>query len=199
MRLLDIGANFGVMTLAALRYGGQNARVVAVEPSATSARILRANLKLAGESARATVLQVAAGDSDGILEMLTTGAAGEHYLVAADGHRPDAISIRKLTLAAISQRCGVVPTHVKIDVEGFEDEVIRGGLDFLRIHRPMIFLELHGKMLRDRGRNPRDVLENLRRAEYGQLLHAGEEIGASAASTMDIARLVCISDSGGAA
>jgi len=40
---------------------------------------------------------------------------------------------------------------IKIDVEGAEEEVIRGGIAFLRERNPLIFLELHPHELRERG------------------------------------------------
>src|SRR5438046_1907747 len=81
MRFLDVGAHWGIFTLASLRYGGSNARAVCVEPSPDAASILRQNLFLNGIVEEVEVVQVAAGASQGHVQMLTTGAGGADYLV----------------------------------------------------------------------------------------------------------------------
>jgi hypothetical protein len=58
------------------------------------------------------------------------------------------------------------PTALKIDVEGFEHEVLRGARDVVSRHRPTIFLEAHGHVLRQRGHAPLDLFAPLRAAGY---------------------------------
>jgi FkbM family methyltransferase len=191
MALLDIGANFGIFTLAALRFGGPSARVVAVDPSATANRLLAANLDLASARDRVTIVEAAVGDRDGDLAMLTTGPAGDHYLVAGGAGRPDAVSIPQLTIPSLVARTGVEPTHVKIDVEGFETEVLRGGAAFLSERRPIIFLELHGALLRARGQTAEAVLDLLASMGYERLEHRGRAAERDALCKSEIARIVC--------
>ena len=54
MRLLDVGAHFGVFSLAALHYGGPTATAVAVDPSGTAAHMLTVHANLNGFSDRLT-------------------------------------------------------------------------------------------------------------------------------------------------
>src|SRR5262245_52951110 len=56
MSFLDVGASFGVFSLAAAHYGGPFARVVAVDPSPVSNRILRANLMLNAAAERVQLI-----------------------------------------------------------------------------------------------------------------------------------------------
>jgi FkbM family methyltransferase len=193
MVLLDIGAHYGLFTLAALRYGGPRARAIAVEPSAEASRILRINVELSGARERVVTLEVAAGAEDGDLTMLTTGPNGAHYMLGVDSGtiRPDVSRISQLTIPSIIASAEIVPTHVKIDVEGFEGEVISGGERVLRDHRPIIFLELHGQLIRQRNRNPRDVLEHLSALGDHRFERSGERIGPDAAAALEIVRLVC--------
>ena len=161
MVLFDVGAHYGIFALAALRFGGPNARVVAVEPSPEASSILRANISLAEDPGRATILQAAAGASEGVLRMLTTGPNGENFMIGTDEARPDVTEIPQRTLASIAASSALVPTHVKIDVEGFEGEVIEGGSELLAGAKPVVFLELHCDILRGRGLSPRAVLATL--------------------------------------
>jgi FkbM family methyltransferase len=55
---------------------------------------------------------------------------------------------------------GFVPALVKIDVEGAEEEVLRGALDTIRRHQPVVVLE-HGNSAADYGTRPDDVFELL--------------------------------------
>ena len=193
MMLLDIGASFGFFSLAALHFGGDGARVVAVDPSATSHRILRANLRLSGVVDRVQVIEAAVGKDDGVLPMLTAGPAGEHYLVAASSDRTDASAIRQYSIPSLLDVTAFPATHLKIDVEGFEAEVIEGAMSFLCSRRPIIFLELHGDFLRQRQLEPVDVLRKLGECGYNRLERHGKSIDAAEAAKLPIARLVCLS------
>lgn len=192
MVLYDIGANFGMFSLAALRYGGKNARVVAVDPSRTANRIHRANLRMAGANTRVTLIEAAVSAANGTLQMLTTGPASEHYMVVADIGRRDVTSVRQCTLASLAELAGLIPTHVKIDVEGFESDVIEGGADLLRRYRPIVFLELHGQMLRQRGLSPLSVLRRLAECGYGRIECEGKLIEPEHAAAMNLTRLTCV-------
>jgi FkbM family methyltransferase len=175
MQLLDIGAHHGFFSLAALHFGGSAAHALAVEPSEKSARIVRRNFLMNGISDRAAVVLSALGTEDGWLDMLTTGPAGGDYLIVPSEPRADAIKVRQRSMASLLQATGFAPTHVKIDVEGFEEEVLRGGEDFLRTSQPVIFLELHGDLIRRRGRRPESVIDLLRSWGYQRFIFSRQE------------------------
>lgn len=192
MILLDGGAHFGAFSLAALRYGGAGAQVVAVDPSPSTTRVLERNLELAEAGDRARVINAALGSTDGTLQMLSAGAGGGNYFVVADDARPDTQEVEQLTLASACQRAGIIPTHVKIDVEGFELEVLQGGRDILATHHPIVFLELHCTFIRNRGQNPADVLNLLQSYGYRSFLEGEHATTIEQATTRHIVRLVCL-------
>jgi len=190
MVFFDVGAHYGVFSLAALHYG-RDARVVAVEPSAEASSVLRANLGLAGAGERAKVVQAAVGAKDGTLRMLTTGPNAENYMVGTDEERPDVTEVRQRTLGSLAAETGLVPTHVKIDVEGFEGEVLEGGRELLARARPLVFLELHGDILRGRGRAPRAVLATLEELGYRRFTRDEQPAACDALAAAPIVRIVC--------
>jgi len=58
------------------------------------------------------------------------------------------------------------PTLVKIDVEGFELEALRGAAHVLEHIRPVVFLELHLNFLEERRISPMSVLDELTSRGY---------------------------------
>lgn len=178
-----------MFALAAVQYGGVATRVLAVEPSQAAERLIKSNVRLAGAEAQVEVLVAAAGDRDGVLGMLTTGPGGEDFVVAADAPRRDSVPTPMLSLALLGGRVPGV-THLKIDIEGFEAEVLSGGWEYLRASRPVLFLELHGDILRQRGKDPAALLAGLDQCGYRRLECHSQSIDAATAAGLSVARLV---------
>lgn len=170
MQFLDIGAHYGFFTLAALHYAGPAVRVICIEPSSKAIRILNANLVSNRAAHRVQVFNVAMGDEDGQLAMLPTGPLGADYLIVPAKHRPDTTLIPQRSMVSVLRQTGFRPTHLKLDVEGFEFEIINGALQVLAQIHPILFLELHGTVLTDRGIDPREILSQLRNVGYQRFL-----------------------------
>src|ERR1700730_9591820 len=71
---------------------------------------------------------------------------------------------RAVTIDQLADQFGP-PTHIKIDVEGYEAAVVRGAKRTLTRWAPLLFLELHNEMIRSEGGDPSCVLGDL--AEMG--------------------------------
>jgi hypothetical protein len=71
--------------------------------------------------------------------------AGDSGLVAVTGASNTLIPVR--TLDSEVQELGLVPSIVKIDVEGWELEVLKGAEFILTRYRPLLFLSLHPEAL----------------------------------------------------
>lgn len=154
MQLLDVGAHWGAFTLAALTRQGRSARALCIEASTSAAVMLRKNLGFNGLESLADVIVAAAGSKPGVLKMLTTGAGGADYVIVPAEDRPDTTPVPQVTVDEVCRERGFNPTHVKIDVEGFEEEVLMGAGETLSNLNALLFLELHGDFIRARGGNP---------------------------------------------
>ena len=123
-RIVDAGANFGLYTLAFAGRTGTAGHVTAFEPDPDSASALEANIRVNGWQSRITVVRAAVGDVNG--ETRFAGARGvESRIEAGRTPNPDAITVPIVTLdSAIGKEQIDV---LKIDVEGFEEQVLRGG------------------------------------------------------------------------
>jgi FkbM family methyltransferase len=151
--VVDVGANLGYFTVLASRLVGPAGRVIAVEASPRTYRALVANVERNG-LANVRALAVAAGAEEGEAELFdvsdgtNAGAASmrrdpvAHDLGAAGVTRV-AVPMRPLTaLVAADEwpRVGLV----KIDVEGYEEDVLRGlSPAFEAGHRPAVVVEVH--------------------------------------------------------
>ncbi len=58
----------------------------------------------------------------------------------------------------IAQIIKFKPDLLKCDIEGYEYETFLGAESFLREHKPRIHLELHNQILKNRGKDPTDLI-----------------------------------------
>lgn len=171
MQFMDVGTHWGVFTLAALHYGGLDARVVGIEASDEAVKIYRDNLTINHVQDRVVVVNAACGASEGYIKMLTTGAGGADYFVVPAEERADTVVVPQVSVDSVVEAHGFQPTHMKIDVEGFEEEVLRGAVKTMQTLRPFLFLELHGPLIRQRGFSPQTVLDQLTACGYTRWQH----------------------------
>ena len=139
---LDVGANVGSYTILAAKVVGS--KCLAIEPvPETVARLCR-NLRVNDVSQQVDVLQCAIGASKGCIRFST-----DHDTTncTVDEHYPgESISVPLRTIDELL--VGEDPIMWKIDVEGFEREVLRGAANSLRSSRlDVVLLEADGAEL----------------------------------------------------
>ena len=163
MFLFDVGANFGIFSLACAKFGGT---AIAIDPSPISTGMISTQLHLNRLAESVQVLEAAVGDVEGSLEMLSSGIFSDGYFRYETGrdHR-ELTRVQLTTVDKLTEQFGV-PTHLKIDVEGFEAAVIRGSMRLLEHHSPLVFLELHNEMVRSSGGDPSFCVKQLQGLNY---------------------------------
>lgn len=163
--VFDIGANEGRMTQTFAEIG---ASVVAVEPNPALAERVKARYG----SSKVTVEATALGDADGVAT-LRLGRDSGHSSLSQDwqeaaGDAADrwdgSVEVPVTTLDALIARHGA-PDFVKIDVEGFEPQVLRGAAETVRRCRPILYVE------NDRPQNQQEVLELIEGLGYRMYWH----------------------------
>lgn len=116
---LDVGANIGSYTILAAKIC--RARAIAFEPDPDAARALRRNIAINHLNALACVREVAVGEADGQISF-TVGLDTMNRVARPDDEATQVVSIRRLDdIPEVA-----APTLIKLDVEGFEEQVIFG-------------------------------------------------------------------------
>jgi FkbM family methyltransferase len=177
--LLDIGAHFGLFSLATLHYGGPTARAVAVDPSPLATGFIKKQAKLNDVSDRLQIVQAAVGNQIGWQPMISVGILSSGYFVQPSKDHPESelTQIPTTTLDKLAEDLALWPTHIKIDVEGQEFAVIEGGSKLLSHNNaPLLFIELHNEMVSKSGGSPGETLRLLRSFKYETFANNGERL-----------------------
>lgn len=138
---VDIGANIGSYTILAA--GGCSAQVVAIEPLPATYKVLSDNIGLNGLTELVSAKNVGLAAEDGTLRFSRDLDTVNHVLTDAEVGSLQTVEVPVRTLDGILK--DAAPTLIKIDVEGFETQVISGGTDSLRNPELIaVLMELNG-------------------------------------------------------
>jgi FkbM family methyltransferase len=175
--LIDLGASAGFFSALFSVTRSSPARILSVEFDTRTLPVLEETRLL---NARAEVEWIiddrGVTDTPGPLVVISTGYGAsiaddwsvelaraaaksnqmplEHYI--ADGQQ----------LSDICASHRFIPDLVKIDIEGYEYEVVLSSQSFLREHKPRLHLELHLELLRMRRKNVQELYRCLRGIGY---------------------------------
>lgn len=139
---VDIGANYGLFTLSIAKAVGPAGRVWAFEPASTTARTLAESLEINGF--QQVVLDCRAVSDHAGTEQLTINGHSEcNALVRGADATGNTESVSLVTLdEAMREHRWTAVDFVKIDAEGEEAAIIRGGREFLKAQSPLIQYEI---------------------------------------------------------
>ena len=176
--LFDIGAHCGLISAlwCAAKPGNQ---VFSFEPSPVLAQRVAEIRDLNQFGDRMNVNQAGIGESNGTASMLMDPVGGfvqSRHFDHTMWSTPESIEIAIESIEAASARLKVIPNFIKIDIEGYEYEAIKGSAAFLSQHRPVMFLELHLNYLEERNLSPKSVVELLEQAGYSFFTYGGTQL-----------------------
>lgn len=161
---VDVGAHIGTYSVIASKKGCK--KVIAYEPSFFTRNLLRKSLKINNVmrtvDVRSTCLSNCAGERD--FYFLPGKAEGKCGLLKVNGFSKT--KVRVDTLDNECDKLGIIPDHIKIDVEGTEFDVLKGADSILRQYKPSLFLSLHPGALTKLKIKPEMILEYLTQRGY---------------------------------
>jgi FkbM family methyltransferase len=133
---LDVGANIGVMTLAVLLRVPEIS-AVAVEPNPRACELLRRSLVLNGLASRGRVVQSAVTPEGRSVDFDFEGSVTGHVTALGPHH------VHGIAPAQLLADLGPGPVLVKLDVEGFEAELLPEFGALPQRRRITLVFELH--------------------------------------------------------
>jgi FkbM family methyltransferase len=148
----DVGANVGIYSQLFSEWVGESGFVVAFEPSAESYKNIRQRVP---DCAWLQVENVALGDADAKGLLVLEGDSVESHIAtgteAKGGANSTVVEICRGDM--ICKRLGRVPNVIKVDVEGFEEEVLQGmGQILTSPDLRSVLVEVHFMKLEFRGK-----------------------------------------------
>ncbi len=161
--IADVGAYVGLYTVAFVKRVGFEGKVYAFEPDPLNFDVLKEHIRLNDLNDRVVLSQQAVGSKDGVAR-LNTGLQSVSSLTK--DHKQGA-SVDMISLDTVLYRSCL--SLLKIDVEGFEEEVLRGGLRLLADHvrsPRLIYVEVHPYVWSTIGVSDRTLLKLLDDLHY---------------------------------
>jgi FkbM family methyltransferase len=137
----DVGANVGSYTL--LASGVRKAKTVAIEPVKSTFDILSDNINLNKLQGVTLLINAAVGATEGELKFSTKEDTTNHVISVTEMGNNNSITVTVITIDSLLNTN--MPVLKKIDVEGFETEVLKGMANILN-SAPLkaIIIELNG-------------------------------------------------------
>lgn len=170
----DIGSYIGIYAIALARYVGSSGRVIAFEPNAKNCEENRKHLQLNQVEDRVELVRAALGDQDGNVSFDESAGIQGHVSTGI------ANSISSVPCMRLDTFLAGRPLDVlKIDVEGYEEFVLRGASQLLNSEerKPRaIFIEVHPYAWPELGTTSQSLLGLLLRHGYRALDLEGQPV-----------------------
>lgn len=156
---VDIGANQGYFSVILADAVGESGQLMAVEPNPKLVPYLKKNLEVNGFPFRSTVTQKAVSDINGeIINLVIPGGRGLNAQIGIEAQTgDDSFEVETITLDELVRSWERVD-FIKIDAEGAEEAIWRGGREAIRRNPGItIVMEVNCR----RYSNPRAFLEEI--------------------------------------
>lgn len=180
---LDIGANMGFYSIG-LGLENPKLRIYAFEPQQGVLQSLERNIEINQLVDRVNVHNVGLSNEIGELKMYIpkfTGSGGGSFSnLHADEGEAREVTVQVIPL---DQKYDGLVDLIKIDVEGFELNVILGGINLIKQNKPTIVIELLRKWMKPFGHHPQDVVQIL--LNFGYQCYAIEKSSLRAIEEID--------------
>lgn len=166
--IIDVGANVGEVTLHAAKIVGETGHVHAFEPDPKNYLRLTTNLDLNSFS-NISHPKLGLGDISGTFIIGNVDARNRGMNRIIHENSPSYLSskIEVSTLDAYVKEKNITQLDlIKIDVEGFEYNVISGGVKTLDTFRPIFFIELDNSNLLEQGSSAKKLVAFLEEKNY---------------------------------
>jgi FkbM family methyltransferase len=162
MVAVDVGANIGYFSLLASILVGPTGAVHAFEPDPVNYTLLKKNVRM-NRATNIRVNQTALSDNEEQLSLfIDSHNKGDHRIWAPAGESRKRIDISSTTLDTYLRKAEIVPSFIKIDVQGAEGKVLEGMKNTLRESGlECLIMEFWPAALRKCGTEPERVVQQI--------------------------------------
>lgn len=157
--IIDAGAEYGFTTVLFSLLTGNSGRVLTIEAHPWMANCTSQNVKI-NSLQNVRVVNAAVGSVEGA----TINFAGSAVLPEGDGI--------KVKVTTLDQYAALFPDFVKIDIEGYEVEALKGAQRLLA-QTPKLQIELHEPLLREYGASVEDFFRLIHCDRYRFFIQRG--------------------------
>jgi len=174
--VVDCGANIGFTGLFFVKCVGEQGKIVGFEALPANADVARKNIQL-NQVTNFEIRNQAVGSYNGIVEFIDYPNGSVGKMDGSVGKMESYKSIN-VPIVTLDEAFPVEkPTFLKIDVEGYEIEVLKGATEILKT-RPKLAIEIHCASFSDRLSFVKELLLLLPLSEYNIFLQlaVNEEI-----------------------
>lgn len=145
--VLDLGANIGYYALLESAIVGPDGKIFAVEPSPLNYRVLKENINLNG-CTNIETFSIAMGDYNGKARMFVSNRSNWSRLVEKNlEDQIDETVMVDISTVDEFLKGRLRPSLIRMDVEGYEINILRGMKQTLKNDRLSIFVEFHPTLM----------------------------------------------------
>ena len=186
LTVYDVGSFEGLL---ALFFASRAKQVICYEPNSRNHGCLTDNIALNGFT-NVRVRKTGVGEAPQEIRLVWNPAmpGGASAEAATATHLQDTVSgaqaetIPITTLDKDVEEHGLpAPDFIKIDIEGWELQALRGARQLLSRYRPALFLEMHGETMAEKKRKVADIVRFLEENGYAEIEHveSGQRVTAA--------------------
>lgn len=161
---IDIGSNIGFYSVLFSKKISKNNRVLSIEPTYNAFERLKKNLELNNCVPGIILYQGVASDRIGEAEIKTIIGREEYSSMGGMNH-PEifgdsytSYQVPSSTLDALVAENNLNPGFLKIDVEGCENLVFKGGLNTIKTYKPVILAEVSDLLLTKNASSAKEII-----------------------------------------
>jgi FkbM family methyltransferase len=159
MQVIDIGAHIGLFSVTASQLTGPEGKVICFEPTPGTYNTLTETLRL-NKCTNVIPVQAAVSEKSGTTTFYISDieACNSNSLVKNKEEKEiSAYEVKLVSIDDVITNYSIKPSLIKIDAEGAELDVLKGGVQTFKSIKPILILGLHPDFIKMKG----DSLEGI--------------------------------------
>jgi len=179
--IFDVGGHHGLMAIVGAKAVGANGKVISFDPNPDVNKYIYNHLKINGLK-NVSFEQLGLLDEEGFFDFYkqigTISWNSSFVREFVESHSEIAqISVKATTLDNYVKNTGVIPRLIKIDTEGTEIRILKGGLDLIKYNKPILILELNSKAASKANTTLANIIHFLQKLSYEVFSLKKDEFG----------------------